>query len=490
VISQTAISPSDIFRAGRCRLVKKRKQKLPASVVLTAMLVLVFCPTPLAHAIDFGGRTYVDYYGNIDETTFYEHERIRVSISPEVSGRPFPWLFLKASGVFYTNLIGEPRFIDPENILREAYAGLTFGPLDIFIGQKFVNWGKVDVLSPLNVINHTDTSVLSMDNTFEANMADILVQAKMYVNESFDIELIYVPFFKPDYFAIDEITIEEDLLLSYPGVDSRRFNVNAVFENMDIPLFSEWAHSFHAALSYTTFDFDAILAYSYYRDQYLDFDLSGIKEEINDDGPVTEHVITGTGRPAFYRVHNIGAGVSFYLGDFLINSDIAYKVTPDINGTDMSIRNGELFWGVQVEYLFSVIEQPFRLMANGFYRQVMNANAEIVSDYSDVLAAFLNAVLDDYTSQRPPFQVYALLHLDTNFFHETLNVGGNFIYGYSEDVYTMDPAFFISPRIAYKISDYVSTFLGADFWWGGTHEGFLGRDAGKDNFFVRIQVQL
>lgn len=457
---------------------------------LAVWLVFILFASAPVWSIDFGGRTYVDYYGNIDETTFYEHERIRVCVSPEVSGRPFPWLFLKASGVFYTNLIGEPRFIDPENILREAYAGLTIGPLDLFIGQKFVNWGKVDALSPLNVINHSDTSVLSMDNAFEATMADILVQVKLYVNDSVDLEAVYVPFFKPDYVAIDEISIEQDLTLAYPGVETRSFNVNAVFVNTDIPLFSEWAHSFHAALNYTTYDFDAIIAYSYFRDQYLDFDLSGINEEILDDGPIIEHVITGTGKPQYNRVHNIGAGVSFYVGDFLINSDIAYKVTPDIDGSNIAIRNGELFWGVQVEHLFSLFEKPIRLMANGYFRQVVNANAEIVSGYSDVLTAFLNGVLDDYTSQKPASQFYALLHLDTNFFHETLLAGANFIYGFSEKVYEIEPAFYIAPRLTYKVSDYVSASAGVDFWWGGSHEGFLGRDTAKDNFFVRIQAQL
>ena len=54
----------------------------------------------------------------------------------------------------------------------------------------------------------------------------------------------------------------------------------------------------------------------------------------------------------------------------------------------------------------------------------------------------------------------------------------------------MAPAFYLSPRVTYNINDYVSASAGADFWWGGAREGFLGRDAAKDNFFVRITAKL
>ena len=451
---------------------------------------LAICNIAVAQSFDIGGTAYIDYYGGIDPTTFYTHERIRISISPEISARLYSWLYFHASGVFFVQPIGQPLLIDPVDSIREVYLGLRASSVDMYLGFKYVNWGKVDVMSPLNVINHTDTSVLSMDNFFEASLSDLLFQARVFLSDSVDIDVVYVPFFQPDHYAIDEISIQNELVLEYPGIETRKFSVDAAFVNTDIPLLSEWGHSIHAAVNYTSGLLDGMIVYSYYRDHFLDFDLSNIVEEIVHDGTAWNHTITGVATPEYHWIHNIGLGLSFYLWDFLINTDASVKLTPDLDGTDISVRNPEIFWAVQIERLLTVVNTQVRLQLNTFYRQILNAGAQTRSDFSDVLTAFLYAVIDDYAMQKPSSQVYVLARFDTSFFHEKLLVAGNFIYGYTEHIYSVVPAFYVSPRIAYKLNDYFRISTGADIWWGGSHEGFLGRDAEKDNYFVRLQVYL
>ena len=54
----------------------------------------------------------------------------------------------RLNGVLFLQPIGNPTLIDPERILREAYVGLHFNTFDIYLGQKFVNCGKIDLFKP------------------------------------------------------------------------------------------------------------------------------------------------------------------------------------------------------------------------------------------------------------------------------------------------------------------------------------------------------
>ena len=67
---------------------------------------------------------------------------------------------------------GEVTVIDPEFIVRQAYVTLRTDAFDVDVGQKFVHWGKVDLLSPLDVVNHTNTATLGLGDAFESPLAD------------------------------------------------------------------------------------------------------------------------------------------------------------------------------------------------------------------------------------------------------------------------------------------------------------------------------
>ncbi|HEB32357.1 MAG TPA: hypothetical protein ENI15_16040 [Spirochaetes bacterium] len=443
------------------------------------IILALYCLAPVT-AIDFGGIFEIDYYGLIDPTTFYESERIRLTLATEISGRSKSrWLDFHLSGLLYAQPIGEPAFVELERIVREAYLGLHFSIFDINIGQKFVNWGKVDILSPLNIINHSDTTVLSLDNILEGSLPDPMVQVQVYLADSFNLEIVYVPFLQPNIYPVEEILINEYLELDIPPLKKKIFDLDAAFINTEIKPFSELANSIHIAANYTSYLFDLIASYSWSVDQALDFDLSGIEEEITEFPDRDEHLIRGTAFPAYNRIHNIGAGVSFYLRNLLISADSALKITRDWDGSRMEIKNSELFSTIQVERMFL---NRVRVQLNLFHKYVFNYSAQLQSTYGPFMRVYINAVIDDYLLQKPQSQVYILAHFDTHFFRERLLLGGNFIYGYTEKAY------YIIPRIAYKLSDYLSISAGADIWIKGTAEGLLGRNETRDNFFIRMQL--
>jgi hypothetical protein len=383
---------------------------------------------------------------------------------------------LHLSGIGYIQILRDdelfnsPVFIDPERIIREAYLSVHLGIFDIDLGQKFVTWGMVDYLSPLNVANHSDTTVLSVDNFLEATLPDVMAQVRIYPTDSLSLELIYAPFLQPNLFDIEDIDVDE--IWSLPGPVN--YDIEASFTDKAVPLFSQWAHSVYAAVHYSSYLLDLIVCYSSFLDKNPDFDLSGITETIV--GP--DHTIRGTAYSTYTRVHSIGAGLSFYLGNFLISGDSAIKVTKDWEGSLIEIRNSELFSALQVERLFL---NRIRAHLNIYHKYVFNLDTPIESPYSSLIKNYIIAVIDDYLLQKPESQFYYLAHVDSHFFRERLLAGINFIYGYTENGY------YLVPRISLKVSDRITLSAGADIWLRGDVESFLGRNETHDNFYIRAQ---
>ena len=441
-------------------------------------LLFLLCWLIPAAAFDFGGFFWADYYALVDDSTWYTSERVRFTVAPELKWKSESGLWdAHLSAVAYIQpletdeFLFPPAIIEQERIIREAYLSLHLGMFDIDLGQKFVTWGMVDYLSPLNVVNHSDTTVLSVDNLLEGSLPDVLAQLRIYPVDGLSIELIYAPFLQPNLFDIEDIDVVENFTLP----SGSTYDINASFKDKRIPLFSEWAHSFYSAVHYSSYIFDLIVSYSTFLDKNPDFDLSAINET-ETAGPT--YTVTGTAYPTYTRVHNIGAGSSFYLGNFLISADSAIKITKDWQGSVIEIRNSELFTALQVERLFW---NRVRAHLNLYHRYVINYDTPLESPYSPPIEAFVVYVIEPYLLQKPQSQYYFLAHLDSHFFRERLVLGVNFVYGYTEQGY------YLVPRITYKASDRVAFSAGADVWVDGDSGSFLGRNETRDNFFIRVQ---
>jgi hypothetical protein len=439
---------------------------------------------PLGEGLRLGGLFYADYYGLIDPSVGYENGRLRITAAPELSGGvESGWLDYRLSAVLFVDFFREPRFVEPARMLREAVLGLHFGKFDISLGQTFVNWGKVDVLSPLNVINHSDTTVLSLDNVFESVLPDILARVQYFPTDFLNFEVVYVPFLQPNLYDFQEIRIDERITVPALVTGTEMlFDVKAAFLNRTVPLFSEWANSVYTAVRYTSFLFDLVASYANYVDHDPDFDVSGISETVDSSGTPEEHVITGTAYATYNRVQNIGLGITFYLGDLLVSLDSALKLTANAAGTRLGVKKSEVFTVLQLEQIFF---GNWRAQANVFYRQIINADAPVESAFTPLFEAYFNGQIEEYLLQSPASQLYFLLHVDTSFLHEKLLLGATFLYQQAGS-----EAAYLVPRLAYKLSDYLTVATGADIWWARESVGLLGINEDRDNFFVRLELRL
>ena len=462
-------------------------------IALAAGLALA-APHATADGIDLSlaGFVQLDHYGLVAEERLYTNERIRLTAAAQVeavnaTGDLGAFAELQAFAQIGEHVavpetaverrFGEVVVIDPEFFVRQAYVTLRTDAFDVDVGQKFVHWGKIDLLSPLDVVNHTNTSTLGLGDAFESPLADPMVHVTAYLDDALSLELVYVPFLAPDLIGIAEL----DFDLTFVNYD-----IDARFENPRVALFSKWAHSVHAALSYTSFDVDAQVTYSFFRDQTPDFDLSGIRETSRTVGDETHYSIRGVVVPGYNRAHNFGVGASAALAGFVLSADAGLKLTENADGTRIDVKRPEILYAVQADRAVSIGQQPFSVSAGLYHRLILHPDAEFRSEYSPLVENVVAALRDFYLLQEDPSTVYVVGRADTSLFRETLSVGVIGAWGITER------ALHLAPRAGLRLSDHVSAAAGANLWfeWApGVASGLLGRDDAKDNVFAQLVVR-
>ena len=473
-----------------------RRRPVRGGVRLTALLAALILTALHAGAeewdLTLGGFVQLDHYGLVADERLYTNERVRLTAAAQVeavsaTGDLAAFAELHAFAQIGEHVavpetaverrFGEVVVIDPEFIVRQAYVTLRTDAFDVDVGQKFVHWGKIDLLSPLDVVNHTNTATLGLGDAFESPLADPMVHATAYLDDAFSLELVYVPFLAPDLIGIAELDFDLSFL---------NYDIDARFENPRVALFSEWAHSVHAALSYTSFAVDAQVTYSFFRDQTPDFDLSGVRETSRPVGDETHYSIRGVVVPGYNRAHNFGVGASAALAGFVLSADAGLKLTDNADGTRIDVKKPEVLYAVQADRAVSIGQQPFNVSAAVYHRLILHPDAELKSEYSPLVENVVVALRDFYLLQEDPSTVYVVGRLDTSLFREALNVGVTGAWGITEQ------ALHLAPRAGLRLSDHVSAAAGANLWFEwtpGIASGLLGRDDAKDNVFAQLIVR-
>ena len=445
---------------------------------------LAALPVALAQEIEVSGFVRLDHYGRVAEDQFYTNERVRLTALSQLQATADSgsWAaFLELVGFLQYGADGfaaAPDALtvrDLDNLIRQAYLSFRFDAFDVDIGKKFVHWGKVDFFSPLDVVNHTNADVLALDDLLEGPLADPLLHVTAYPTDELSIELVYVPFLAPYVVAVEELDIDFQFGLLY---------VDMAFRYPEVEPFSEFAHSVHGAVSYSTFLADLQLSYSYFRDQIPDLDLSGLEERID-----VLHEIEGTIVPGYGRAHNIGLGASLGLDGWVISADVGAKFhenNPD--GSRIDVKNPEIRSVLQVDHPFAIGQQQLFVTAGAIHRLVLYDETAWKSDYSPFLESILGTQADRYLLQDEPSSWYLIGRLQTSFLREQLSVEASGAWGITED------AIYLAPRVSYALTDTWSVAAGANLWLllgdpDSTKTGLLRQDDAKDNVFIQTTLR-
>ena len=448
---------------------------------IAALLVWALAALPLlfAQEVEVSGFVRLDHYGGVAEESFYTNDRVRLTALSQLHADDeagFWSAFLEV--VAHLQYDDEGFSVAPgaltaraiDNLIRQGYVSLRFDAFDVEIGKKFVHWGKVDFLSPLDVINHVNLEVPALGDLFEGPLADPLLHVTAYPTDELSIELVYVPFLAPYVVTVDELDIQLGAL------DVR-------FRHPEVQPFSEYAHSIHGAVSYSTFLADLQVSYSYFRDQIPDLDLGDLEERI---GPPYE--IEGTIRPAYGRAHNIGLGASLGLDGWVISADVGAKFLQDnLDGSRIDVKNPEIRSVLQVDYPFAVGAQQFFTTAGVIHRLVLHDETAWRSDYSPVVEGIVGPRFDRSLFQHEPSTWYLISRLQTSFLREQFSVEATGVWGITEE------ALHLAPRVSYALTDTWSVAAGANLWLllgdpDSSMTGLLHMDDASDNVFVQTTL--
>ncbi len=81
--------------------------------------------------------------------------------------------------------------------LYELYAKYSVSKLDIRIGQQEFNWGRTDIINPIDQLNPTDyTRTFHADMGF-TKMPVLAARLDLYASDYHRFQLVYIPFFEP-----------------------------------------------------------------------------------------------------------------------------------------------------------------------------------------------------------------------------------------------------------------------------------------------------
>lgn len=421
---------------------------------ISIVIVVFFLYLPL-YAVEIQGIFFADYYGDMEPSTPYENIRSRFYFQPSLSGSMFNYAvdFKISANLFYDPL-DDPSLIMPENILKEAWLFIPFDNFDISFGQKIVSPGMVDVFSPLNVVNGEHSYKLSLDDPYDGRRADLLVQILYYLNFDDSIELIYVPFPRPDYEPIDPVN------MIYQDVD-----IDISFDSD--PYMIDNGHSFFLAFTRISSDYDLQLNYAYYTEQTPGFNLDLI----------TGLPLTGDVSLLYTRNHTFGGSYSTSFGGIALVEELAFNITEDPDGTKIGIKNSDITLNSQIT---GTLPGGTFAQINIIYQYVVNFNKS-GTVYSDNIDEYLIDEFNTYFNQPVQNIAFVIAHLHNSFFHDRLYVALNAGY--------FHPVLYLAPRIAFAISDRMKIEIGADIKTGEPSDKFLARGNLMDNYFIRLKYE-
>ena len=453
---------------------------------IAALLVWALAALPLlfAQEVEVSGFVRLDHYGGVAEDRFYTNDRVRLTALTQLHADDeagFWSAFLEV--VAHLQYDDEGFSVAPgaltaraiDNLIRQGYVSLRFDAFDVEVGKKFVHWGKVDFLSPLDVINHVNLEVPALGDLFEGPLADPLLHVTAYPTDELSIEMVYVPFLAPYRVTVAEF--DRDFQFGLLDIDM-------AFRTPEVQPFSEYAHSIHGAVSYSTFLADLQVSYSWFRDQIPDIDLSGLEERID-----VLHEIEGTIVPAYGRAHNIGLGASVGLDGWVISADVGAKFHQNnLDGSQIGVKNPEIRSVLQVDHPFAIGAQQVFATAGVIHRLVLFDDTAWKSDYSPFLESIVGSLHDRELFQHEPSTWYLISRLQTSFLREQLSVEATGVWGINED------ALHLAPRVSYAITDTWSAAAGANLWFtldgpDSTKAGILRRDDAKDNVFIQTTLR-
>ena len=334
--------------------------------------------------------------------------------------------------------------------LREAYADLYLGPLEVRVGQQIIAWGRADGINPTNNLTPQDYFVRSPEPD-DMRMGNFLLRGRYTVKSRIRLEGIWVPVYRHSVYRFD--------LFDMPGFVNFKeaHRPDATFRN----------GSFAGKMDLLFDRFDGSVSW------FSGYDpMPGITAAPLPDNPGDDPVIDLYARP--FRQHTLGLDFSFGLGSFGIrgeaayrNPDAAYKgkifvPTRDLRytlGVDRSIGTFSIMLMYSGQYVFDFEEMQLLTGFPEIDPELLKQPAvwEMLGPLMDQQLAGFNRVIFDQTKE---ISHSLAARPAVSLFHETVDLEVFGQYHFSTREWTL------LPRLSWDISDHLGLALGGQYFKG------------------------
>jgi hypothetical protein len=138
----------------------------------------------------------------------YGEAALKLKIIPDESLSIFSEFRLRG-GYEYGSAIVRPE-------LREFYADISFGKLDLRIGHQIIAWGRADGMNPTDNLTPRNYFVRSPEPD-DIRMANYLFMGKYRLTENIRLEGIWVPFYRYSLYRFDLFDMPDYVKIKNPG---------------------------------------------------------------------------------------------------------------------------------------------------------------------------------------------------------------------------------------------------------------------------------
>lgn len=390
-------------------------------------------------AIEFRTQLFSDMFLKVEPTEELDIIRQRNYIKTDLAGDLFDFMVeYNISLEYYYDFFSDKTYTSPLNIIREVYISIYPSWGDIHIGNRLVTLGQADVFSPLNRYNAVYSELFSLDDPYQSKLSQNSLEALFYINDDSSINLLYIPFSRPNYQTSYSREIPEL---------SQTLNEESTMFITDSP------HSIFLGFNQYAFGYDLQILYGNF--------ISPAANYFSSEGEITQ---------SYNREQVIGASYSTSLGEVAIIDELALTLTENFDGSMEGVRNSDITNNLQCT--FTLFGRTYTQI-NMIYQYIFNFSEE-----SD-----LEEAVNDIQNQPVEHVLFFIGHLHDSFLREKLYLALNLGFFFSTD-------FYIAPRANYSISDRLVVESGFNIYTEEYIPKILARENGADNFFLRVRFDL
>jgi hypothetical protein len=330
---------------------------------------------------------------------------------------------------------------DATGELREAFADLRFGRLDLRVGRQIFAWGRADGVNPTDNLTGEDLTLLAPDDD-DRRLGTTAVRASYYVGDV-SVSGLWLPEFRGHRFPLPAPPPGFGFVSEareWPG-DQWAVRVEQTGRTVD------WSASY--------FDGRDLLP-----DLGIDVGLEGTRDAQQRRG------VPGI-RLSHHRIRVAGADMAANVGRFALRAEAAYVDTEDSTGADPFTKNPFVFLVFGGDRTF---REYLNLNVQYLYRFVVDYQPSPVPSPGDSRAAFLYATVASQqavlNSQAKRVQHGMSFRVAHKWLRETL------------EAECAAAAFFgprglnIRPKISYALTDHWKVLVGAEVYRGESSSVF------------------